>query len=121
MLYIRTIIYSNVYMRPIGMISDIYSLSDREIAENIGKKIWRIRLYANITRAEMQDITGIHRKTIRDAEIGNNITMATLTGILRGLDSLHLLESLVSRDEEISPADMVNNKRKRRKRTQPGT
>ena len=103
------------YIGNIMMPGDIYSLSDREIAEDIGKKIREIRLSDNITRDELQRTTGIHKKTIGDAENGKNVTLATLIGILRGLTALHLLEHLTE-EEEVSPAAMAKNSGKVRER-----
>jgi DNA-binding XRE family transcriptional regulator len=89
----------------------IYSLSDREIAEDIGKKIRNIRLNDNVTRDELQQISGVHAKTIGDAENGKNITLITLISILRGLNALHLFDPLVE-SEEMSPAAAAMNRGK---------
>jgi len=94
---------------------NLYSLTDREIAEDIGKKIKDIRLRGNITRGELQYATGIHAKTIGDAENGKNITLITLIGILRGLNALNLLERLLE-NELISPVAMARDKGKIRER-----
>jgi transcriptional regulator with XRE-family HTH domain len=93
----------------------IYALSDREIAVDIGEKIRRIRLNANITREELQQITGVHKKTIGDAENGKNVTLITLISILRGLNALHLLERFTE-EEVISPVALAMNRGKVRKR-----
>jgi len=98
---------------------DVYSRSDREIAEDIGKKIRDIRLRSNITRSDLQRISGVHMKTIGDAENGKNITLITLIGILRGLNALYLLERLTE-EEEISPAAMAKNRDKVRERARGG-
>ncbi|MDR2866783.1 MAG: helix-turn-helix domain-containing protein [Methanomassiliicoccaceae archaeon] len=92
-----------------------YSLSDTEILEDIGEKIRKIRLKANITRDELHFRTGIHKKTIGDAEIGRNITMMTLIGILRGLNAFDLLEPLL-KEEEVSPVALAMNKGRSRER-----
>lgn len=81
---------------------DIYSLSDIEIMERIGNNIRTFRLNSDITRAELQTVTGIHKKTIGDAEDGKNVTMRTLIGILRGLNMLDVIEPLVE-EENVSP------------------
>jgi transcriptional regulator with XRE-family HTH domain len=94
---------------------DVYSLSDREIAENIGEKLRRVRLNANIPRDKLQYISGIHAKTIGDAENGKNITLITLIQILRGLNALHLLDLLVE-EELVSPVSMAMNRGKVRER-----
>ena len=97
------------------IINDTYSLSNREIAEDIGRKIRRIRLNKNITREELQQITGIHSKTIGDAENGKNVTVITLISILRGLNALELLDRLLE-EERVSPVALAMSKGKVRKR-----
>jgi len=98
---------------------DIYSLSDREIAEDIGEKIRKIRLKNNIARSELQRITGVHMKTVGDAEGGKNITMTTLISVLRGLNALHLIQDLVE-DEPLSPVSMAKNRGTVRERATGG-
>jgi transcriptional regulator with XRE-family HTH domain len=98
---------------------NIYSLTDKEIADDIGKRMRRIRLNDNITRNELQQKSGVHAKTIGDAEDGKNVTMITLISILRGLNSLQLLEDLV-KNEEMSPALASMNKGKLRERASGG-
>ncbi|MDR0198564.1 MAG: helix-turn-helix domain-containing protein [Methanomassiliicoccaceae archaeon] len=93
----------------------IYSLSDREIAEDIGKKIRDIRLKGNIPRSELQYLSGVHVKTIGDAESGKNITLITLISLLRGLRALHLIDLLVA-EEIVSPAAMARDGGKVRER-----
>jgi len=82
--------------------TDLHFVSDIDIMRRIGKRIRTTRLNNNITRDELQIRTGVHKKTIGDAETGNNITMATLIAILRGLNMLDRLHELL-RDEGISP------------------
>ena len=93
----------------------IYALSDREITEHIGKKIRRIRLNENITAEDLQLRTGIHKKTIGDAENGKNVTLGTLISILRGLNASDLLEHLTE-DEPVSPVSLAMNNEKVRER-----
>ena len=95
--------------------NDPYFLSDAEIIRRIGKNIRTVRLNSNITRDELQRITGVHKKTIGDAEAGNNITMITLTAILRGLNMLDRLNELFA-EESISPVMMAKYQGKMPKR-----
>jgi len=98
-----------------GYYGSIYSLSNTDIVEKIGKKLQDIRLKDNITRDELQYSTGIHAKTVGDAEKGKNITLITLIGILRGLNALDVLERLVA-DEIASPAAMARDRGMTRER-----
>jgi transcriptional regulator with XRE-family HTH domain len=94
---------------------NVYSYSDREIVRDLGEKIRRIRLNRNISREELQRTTGVHVRTIGDAESGKNITIMNLMGILRGLNSLDLLIPLLT-DEEISPVAIAKNRERIRER-----
>jgi len=86
--------------------ADPYFIPDIEIMRRIGKKLRTIRLNSNITRDDLQRITGVHKKTIGDAESGKNITLATLLAILRGLRMFDQLEALL-RDDGPSPVMMA--------------
>ncbi|MDR2698215.1 MAG: helix-turn-helix domain-containing protein [Candidatus Methanoplasma sp.] len=88
------------------MYADLYFHSDPELMMRIGEKIKTVRLNSNITREELQSITGIHKKTIGDAETGKNVTMMTLLAILRGLSMLDQLNELL-REEGVSPVMMA--------------
>jgi len=86
--------------------SDPYFLSDVEIMRRIGKKLRMVRLNNGITREELQTVTGIHRKTIGDAEYGKNVTIRTFIAILRGLNMFDKLDELL-REEPVSPVMMA--------------
>ena len=86
--------------------SDPYFLSDTEMMRRIGKKLRTVRLNSGITREELQTITGVHKKTIGDAEAGKNITMGTFIAILRGLNMFDKLDELL-REEAVSPVMMA--------------
>ena len=93
----------------------IYSLSNTEIVEKIGEKLRDIRLNDNVTRSNLQYASGVHVKTIGDAEDGKNVTLITLVAILRGLNALDLIERLVEK-ELVSPAALFRNNGKPRER-----
>ena len=86
--------------------ADPYFLSDPEIIRRIGDKIRTVRLNSDITRDELQRITGVHKKTIGDAESGKNITLMTFIAVLRGLNMLGQLSELL-KEEGISPVMMA--------------
>ena len=85
--------------------ADVYFVSDIEIMRRIGVKLRTIRLNSNITREELQKITGVHKKTIGDAEAGKNITMLTFITLARGLRIFDQLDDLL-REEGVSPVMM---------------
>ncbi len=83
-------------------LNDIYALSDTDILKRIGAKLKTARLNENITREELQNRTGVHVKTIGDAESGKNMTLLTFISILRGLDMLQEIGSFIE-EESIDP------------------
>lgn len=82
--------------------SMVYSMSDTDILRAMGEKVKIVRLNANITREQLQEASGIHKKTIGDLENGKNVTMSTYIAVLRGLNKLNLLDTLLE-DELVSP------------------
>ena len=82
--------------------ADPYFLSDADIMMRIGKKLKALRLDSDVTRDGLQAVTGIHKKTIGDAESGKNITIGTFIAILRGLNAFDQLNELLKNDG-ISP------------------
>jgi len=87
-------------------LNDVYCASNTELMKVIGNKIKTIRLNINMTRDELQEVSGVHKKTISDLEAGKNVTMLTLIAVLRGIGELNLLEQLL-RDEYVSPVALA--------------
>ena len=81
---------------------DVYYASNTELLAVIGSKIKTIRLNINMTRDELQEVSGVNKKTISDLETGRNVTLLTLIAVLRGLKSINILEDLL-KDENMSP------------------
>ena len=91
------------FMSPVNMnLNDVYWASNTELMNVIGEKVKTIRLNINMTRDELQEASGVHKKTISDLENGKNVTLLTLIAVLRGLEELNLLERLLE-DEIINP------------------
>ena len=68
-----------------------------------------------MTRDELQEASGVHKKTISDLENGKNVTLLTLIAVLRGLGELNLFERLLE-DELISPIALFKLQGRRPKR-----
>ena len=93
------------------MLSEIYGLSDTEILRKTGRYLRRERLNKNITQEELQNLTGVHKKTISDAENGKNITLLNMISIMRGLKLLNRIDFMME-DEQISPVMLAKLKGK---------
>jgi transcriptional regulator with XRE-family HTH domain len=93
------------------MLPEIYGLSDTDILRKIGRYLRRERLNRNITQEELQNITGVHKKTISDAENGKNVTLINVISIMRGLELLSRIDFMME-NEQISPVMLAKLKGK---------
>ena len=71
------------------------SMSDDAIGKVIGERVKAMRLQANITQEDVSARTGISRQTIVNLETHGRGTIATLVAVLRAIDSLDRLSSLL--------------------------
>ena len=91
------------------------SMSDPAIVAEIGKFIQQMRLNRNLTQGQLAEMSGVNRVTISRFEGGQASTLLTLVQILRALDKLDILNTLYE-EAEISPLQLLDLKKKRRKR-----
>jgi len=90
-------------------------MSDKAIIREIGGRIKRKRLAANLSQQELAEKAGISRKVISEFEGGSSITISTFIRILRGLNSLEELEHFLP-EPGISPMQIIQMKGKARMR-----
>ena len=91
------------------------SMSDKALAEHIGRFIKEKRIEQNKTQEVLAHDAGISRSTLSLLEKGEAVTLATLLQVLRVLDQLHILESF-SIQPIISPLQLAKMESKKRKR-----
>jgi transcriptional regulator with XRE-family HTH domain len=91
------------------------SLSDRAIAENIGKFIQDQRLKQTKTQAELSKSAGISRSTLSLLERGETVTLPTLIQVLRQLNCLYTLNQFMVQPS-LSPIALAKMETKKRKR-----
>lgn len=94
---------------------DWYGMSDNEIIRDIGRRLKALRLTKNITQDELALKTGLNRVTISKTERGQKISLLSLLQILRGLDELQRLDSIIP-EETVSPLKLAMLKSRQRKR-----
>jgi transcriptional regulator with XRE-family HTH domain len=102
---------------------DYYSLSDRAVLRELGRRLRRRRLDRNITQQDLADRAGLSRKTISDLEREGSASMLTLIQVLRALGSLEELDTFLP-DPGLSPLELAKLKgreRQRASRQPPGT
>lgn len=90
-------------------------MSDYAVLAELGERLRRERLNANIARKHLAEQTGLSLKTIQNAEDGKNFSMETLIRILRGLRRVNQLESFLP-DPGLSPVQLAKLKGKVRQR-----
>lgn len=90
-------------------------LTDQTVLEELGRRLAKHRLAIGKSQVELADDCGLGRRTIQYAEAGRSVQSESLIRILRSLNLLDILESLLS-DLGIRPMDMLKLKTKERKR-----
>lgn len=93
----------------------IYGMSDRAILREMGRRLKRKRLDKNMSQQELAELAGLNRTTVSEIEQGNPFAMLTFIQILRALDALEELDSLLP-DPGISPLQLAKMKGKVRQR-----
>ena len=90
-------------------------MSDRALAEHIGRFIKEKRMDINKTQVVLAHAAGISRSTLSLLEKGETVTLATLLQVLRVLDQLHVLDAFTLHPI-VSPIQIAKMEMKKRKR-----
>ena len=98
-------------------VKDIYRMSDRALAEEVGERIEQLRLEFNITQEMIAERLGITAKTYRSMIQGHG-KFETLIGILRVLGKLELVDAFVP-DTPPSPLALMEFRGRKRQRAAP--
>ena len=86
--------------------------SNKEIIEEIGKRIKRQRINIGMTQQELANKTGLSLRTITNIECGNDSKLSAIISILRALNILGNIDLLLE-EEIIRPSDYYNLKKPR--------
>ena len=93
---------------------DIYSLSDKNIEQELGQRLRTLRLRKNITQKELAMATGLSLNVIKAMESGK-FKSSTLIAVLRELGTLEQLQHFVAQ-APISPLQLAKMQGKQRER-----
>lgn len=93
---------------------DLYSLSDKGIEEELGKRIRALRLRKNITQKELAEATALSLNTVKSLESGRG-KLSSLIAVLRELGALDHLNSFIP-EPSISPIQLAKMQGKGRER-----
>ena len=102
------------------MITDLYSSTDRVLLAEIGQKIKRLRINANMSQKELSERCGLSVFSISQTENGSNTSLLSLLAILRALNALDMLARFFE-EEPIDPIAMIDYAKKHPKRKRGST
>lgn len=90
-------------------------LADSAILEELGSRLERRRVDANLTQAELAEAAGVSKRTLERIEAGDSTDFAMLIRVLRALKLIEGLESLIP-DLPQSPITLLRHRGRERKR-----
>ena len=73
----------------------LYGLSDAALLEELGERLRRRRLDRNLSQAELAKRAGLDRTTVGKMERGGAVSTLILVQVLRALNALEELETLL--------------------------
>lgn len=86
---------------------DLYLASDKVLLKEIGQKIKRLRVAANVSQKALAERSGVSAFSISQIENGSNPSLLTLLMILRALNALNMLY-LFFEEEQLDPIAMAD-------------
>jgi len=89
-----------------------YSLTDDAIAQELGRRLARLRLNANISQDQLADAIGVDRGRIGRLEHSGAGKLSTLIAVLRHLEKLELLEEFLPETDIVSPLKIAESQLK---------
>lgn len=93
---------------------DFYSLSDKGIEQELGRRVRALRLRRNITQKELAAATTLSLNTIKSLESGSG-KLSTVIAVLRELGALDALDSFIP-EPSISPLQLARMQGRQRER-----
>jgi transcriptional regulator with XRE-family HTH domain len=97
----------------------LYSLTLNELTSKIAGTLKRYRLEKNMSQRELAEITGMDRTSISFIENGRQTSLVSILQILRALNKLEDLNTLLTHETPISPKMYAKLKGKERKKASP--
>jgi len=90
-------------------------LTDAAVLQELGTRLERRRIDANLTQAELAEQAGISKRTLERIEAGHSVDFAMLIRVLRVLKLIDALDGLVPAQPQ-SPIALLKARGRERKR-----
>ena len=90
-------------------------MTDAAVLEELGARLHRRRIDANLTQAQLAEEAGVSKRTVERIEAGHSTDLAMLIRVLRALKLIHGLESLIP-DRTQSPIALLKQRGRERRR-----
>ena len=97
------------------ILMDLYSLTDKAIARELGERLKALRLQRNVTQKALAESTTLSLNTIKALEGGRG-KLASLIAVLRELGALEQLDNLIPAATVISPLQLARMHGRERQR-----
>ncbi|MEZ5990492.1 MAG: helix-turn-helix domain-containing protein [Planctomycetota bacterium] len=95
--------------------SGFLAMTTAEIQAELGRRLRRARLDANVRQAELARRAGLSVRTLRSIEAGADTQLSSLIRVLRALDRVEALDALLP-EPTVSPMELLRRAGKRRQR-----
>jgi transcriptional regulator with XRE-family HTH domain len=92
-----------------------YELTDAALLKELGARLERRRIDANLTQAQLAEAAGVSKRTLERIEAGDSTDFVMLVRVLRALKLIDSLENLVP-DPPQSPITLLKARGRERKR-----
>lgn len=90
-----------------------YAMSDEAILKELGQRVAKARINANLTQEELADAIGVARGRISRLESAGAGKLSTMVAVLRHLDQLELLNHWLPEGTTISPLQQLESELKK--------
>jgi transcriptional regulator with XRE-family HTH domain len=94
------------------------TLSEETLLAEVGQRLRRLRLTADLTQDELAERSGLARKTIQNAETGKNCSLEKILRMLRAIDRIDLLQTFL-RDPHLAPEPLHVKGKERQRAMRP--
>ena len=91
--------------------------TDAAVAEELGRRLERARLDANLTQQQLADRAGVGKATLERLEAGKPSKLTTFIRVLRALGRVDALNDVVPERRGPTPLDVVTRGRERKRAT----